>query len=116
MLNPPAVNNSGGEAHFGIHHTVVGEVLGTFSRHPANRVLGLHDRQGVLERLQIPDQGSAVGGIDEPLTQLLGVGGGQSVVTAGSGEVDDGLRSQAAVEVVVQQDLGQCADLVEVHT
>ena len=63
----------------------------------------------VLERLQIPDQGSAVGGIDEPLAQLLGVGGGQSVVTAGGGQVDDGLRSQATVEVVVQQNLGQCA-------
>ncbi len=68
-------------------------------------------RDGVVEGLQVALERPAVGGLGEPPAQRLGVVGGQ-VVPAVVGELEDGLRPQTAVEVVVQQGLRCLADLV----
>ena len=44
--------------------------------------------------------------------QRLGIGGGQLVVADRRGELDDGGRTQAAVEVVVEENLRGSADVL----
>ena len=101
----------GGVADLGVHDAVGGQVLDALAGHPGDPRGGLHDRDGVVEGLQVAHQRAAVGRLAEPPAQGVGVRGGQ-VVPALAGQLDDGLRPQSAVEVVVQQDLGGQADLV----
>ena len=102
----------GGEADLGVDDAVVRQVLGALGRHPHERVLGLHDPDRVLERLEVEVEVVAVGALREPLGQLVDVGGGEGVAGV-SCELDDRRRAEAAVEVVVQQHLGSPPDLVE---
>ena len=44
---------SGAKRHLGVDDAVGGEVLGALGGHPDEGVLGLHDTDGVLERLQV---------------------------------------------------------------
>ena len=95
----------GCEAHLGVHDAVGGEVERALPRHPVDGVGGLHDADGVRERLQVAHQRAGVGGLPEPGAELGGVGGGQVAVAVRVGQLDHRLRPQPAVEVVVQQDL-----------
>ena len=56
---------------------------------PRERVAGLHDGDGVGERLEVALQRAGVGGVDEPARQRLGVGRRQPVVADLAGELDD---------------------------
>ena len=101
----------GREPHLGVHHAVGGQVLGAFGGHPPQRVGGLHDRDRVPERVQVDLEVTAVRALGQPPGQLFCVVTGQVVVARLAGQLEDGLRAQAAVQVIVQQDLGDRPDL-----
>ena len=67
---------------------------------------------GVVEALEVEDEVAPGGAGGEPGGQLVGVGGGEAVVADVGGELDDGGGPEAAVEVVVEQDLRCPAHLV----
>ncbi len=92
----------GREAHLGVHHAISGEVLGAFPRHSLERVGVLHDTDGVREGLEVEDEVVALGAPVEPTSQLANIGGRQRRVTELRGELDDGGRSETAVEVIVE--------------
>ena len=101
----------GREPHLGVHDPVGGQVLGAFGGDPAQRVRGLHHPDRVPEGVQVDLQVTAVRTLGEPLGQLFFVVGGQAVVARLAGQLEDGPRPQAAVQVVVQQDLRDGPDL-----
>ena len=98
-------------ADLGVHDAVRRQVLDTLARHPRQRGGGLHDRDRVVEGLEVLHQRAGVGHRREPLTQRLGVGSGQRVPDLG-GQLDDRGRPQPPVEVVVQQHLRRPPDLL----
>ena len=95
----------GGVADLGVDHAVLGQVEHALAGHPAQLRLGLHHRDGVVEGLQVALERPAVGRLLEPAPQRLRVLRRQRVPGLGR-ELEDRLRPQPAVEVVVQQDLG----------
>ena len=101
----------GGVADLGVDDAVRGEVLHALAGDPGEGSAGLHHRDGVVERLQVAHQRAGVRGVGEPLAQRGRVARGQLVADL-RGEVQDGLRAQPTVEVVVQQDLRCPEDLV----
>jgi hypothetical protein len=44
--------------HLAVHHAVVSEVLNELLGHAEQALVGLHDSYGVVEGLQVPDQGT----------------------------------------------------------
>ena len=105
----------GGVAALGVDDAVGGEVLRALAGDAEEALAGLHDGQGVVERLEVARQGAGVGALAEPGAERSGLGRGQGVVADVRGQLDDGLRAQPAVEVVVQQDLGRAAQVVDAH-
>ncbi len=101
----------GGVAHLGVDDAVRGEVLDALAGDPGDRRTVLHDGDGVVEGLEVADERPGVGRLGEPAPQRRRVGGRELVADLG-GQLDDRLRSQAAVEVVVQQHLRGAVDLV----
>jgi hypothetical protein len=95
----------------GVHDTVGGQVEHGLRGDPLQRLLPLQHRDGVRERLEVAHQGTRRGRGDEPGRQLRGVGAGQLVAHL-VGQLDERAGAQAAVEVVVQQDLG-CGEQVD---
>ena len=85
-----------------VHHRLGGDA--------AKVRLCLHHGRGVSESLEIAHEVSGVGVLREDALELVGVGGRQLVPNLGS-EFDDGRGAQAAVEVIVQQHLGQGENL-----
>ena len=94
-------------ADLGVDDAVGGEVLGALGGDPDDRVALLEDADGVGERLEVELERLAVGAAAEPRGELVDVGRRQAVVAVLAGEVDDGRRPQAAVEMVVEQRLGR---------
>ena len=110
----PAVDvQLGCEPDLGVHDVVVGQVLDALEGHPVQRLGGLHDADGVRERLQVAHQRSAVRGGAEERRQLVDVGGGQLVVAVLVGQLEHRRGPQPAVEVVVQQRLGRVPDALQ---
>ena len=60
----------GGEPDLGVDHAVGGQVLGALGGHPDQRLAGLHDPDGVLERLQVQLQRAASADLAHPRGQL----------------------------------------------
>ena len=96
----------GSPADLGVDHAVLHQVLHELAGHTAQALGGLHDRDGVLEGLQVALEGAGVGGLGEPGGQVIGVVRGQLVADL-LGQLQHGGRAQSAVQVVVQADLGQ---------
>src|SRR5580700_3321544 len=101
------------EPDLGVDHAVGGQVRGALGRDPPQRVRGLHDRDRVPERVQVDLEVAAVRAFGQPAGQLLDVVAGQVAVTDLVGQLEDGLRAQAAVQVIVQQDLRDSPDLIK---
>ncbi len=98
------------EAHLRVDDAVVGEIEDAFPGDAFEPLGGLHDRDGVLERLEVALERSAVRRLPEPAGQA-GLGVLREGVTALVGEVEDRRRTQATVEVVVEQNLRRGAYL-----
>ena len=104
-----------------VHDPVGRHVLHELARDPAQVRRGLHERDGALEGREVLGQRAGVRGVVEPVGDLL-LGdllrGGLLRVRARRidpqlpAQVDHGRGAQPAVEVVVQDDLGQGADEV----
>ena len=60
-VSPPLDVQLGREPDLGVDDAVGGEVLGALARDPVQRVGGLHDADGVRERLQVALQRAGVG-------------------------------------------------------
>ena len=103
----------GREANLGVDHAVVCEVLGALGGDACERIRGLHDADGVGERLEVEREVVTVRATLEPFAERGLVGGGQRVVVLCRCELDHGAGTQATVEVVVQQRLGGPADLLD---
>ena len=98
------------ETRLDVHHAVVVHVLDHLVGDALERLGGLHHAAGVREAFEVERQAAALRAAVKPLGQLAGVGGRQRGVALVPGQLDDRLRPQAAVEMVVQEDLGQRAD------
>ena len=103
----------GGEADLGVDDAIGGQVLGALLGDPPQRVRSLHDADRVPERVQVQVQVAAVRAGGQHRRQLVRIVGRQAVVAGLPGELDDGFRAQAAVQVIVQQHLRHGADLVK---
>ena len=101
------------EPDLGVDHPVGGQVRGALGRDSPQRVRGLHDRDRVPERIQVDLEVAAVRAFGQPAGQLLDVVAGQVAVPDLLGQFQDGLRAQAAVQVIVQQDLRDSLDLIK---
>ena len=100
-----------GVTRFGIHHPVCGEVEGALLGHPVQTSGRLHDRDGVLESLQIAHERARIRALPEPLVQRGRVRARQVGVADLIADLDDRLRPHATVEVVVQEGLGCRGDI-----
>jgi hypothetical protein len=76
-------------AHFGIDHTVRGEILGTFRCHPDKGLSGLHHGNRVHEGLQIALERTGVGRFLDPRSQLVGIFRGEVMANIRC-QLDDG--------------------------
>ena len=110
---PTAGRQLGRIADLGVDHPVGRQVLGALGRDPRDRRRRLHDPDGVGERLEVELERLAVGAAPDPGGQLVRVGRRQPGVAGLGGELDDRPGTEAAVEVVVEQDLGCSPDRLE---
>ena len=94
-----------GVPDLGVHDPVGGKVGGAFGGDPVAGIGLLHDAHRVGEGLEVEAEVAPVGTTHEPGSQLVDIGGGKAVVAVEVGQLDDGGRTEAAVEVVVQDDL-----------
>ena len=101
----------GREPHLGVDDAVGGQVLRAFGGHPDQRIRRLHDGDGVPEGVQVQLELAVMGRTGQPGGQPAGVGGREAGVAVLGRELDDRLRSQAAVEVIMQQHLRRAADV-----
>ena len=110
---PRSVCSSGAKRDLGVHHAVGRQILGALACHPHDRVRGLHHPDGVGERLEVQRQVLAVGAALHPCCESFGVGRGKVAVAGLVGQLDDRGRSQAPVEVVVEDDFGGATDALD---
>ena len=103
----------GCEPHLGVDDAVGREVFGTFAGDPFDGGRRLHHADGVGEGLQVEGEILAVGSPQHPRRELVGVGGGETLISGLVGQFDDRGGAEAAVEMVVEQDLGGSADALE---
>ncbi len=110
---PTLLMQLGREPHFCVHDAVCGEVDRGLVGDPMQRGLGLHHRERVLERREVLENVARVGSTPEPRRELVNVRRRQLPVADRIGQLDDRLRPQPAVEVVVQQHLRRRAHRLE---
>ena len=103
----------GGETDLRVHDPVLRKVFHAFACHPLESFCCLHDRNRMCEALEVADEVPARRLGDEPSSERRRVVRRQVLVPAGGGELYDSSGTQAAVEVVVEKDLGGAADLLE---
>ncbi len=68
----------GGVAALGVDDAVAGEVLRALAGDAEEALPGLHDGQGVVERLEVARQGAGVGALPEPGAERSGLGSRQA--------------------------------------
>ena len=97
------------KADLGVDHAIAGEMRKEIVHHEAQRLLALHQRDVMRRRAQIIGQAPALGRRDEVAGKRLG----RDV----RGEAPHDLVAQAAVEVQVELDFGQCkqVDVTGLH-
>jgi hypothetical protein len=98
---------NGREASLEVNHAVAAEVLGLLIGNALQRAFGLHHGDRVGEALQVLGKVSLVCAPVEPGGQLVGIYRGKRRVSRLACQFDDGLRTEHAVEVLVQEHLGK---------
>src|SRR2546426_6446085 len=88
-----------------VHDPVAREIIAALVRDALERFLSLHDRDRVVEATQIERERPGRSARMEPTTELVRVRGRKARVADIPGELDDRRGTQAAIEMVVQQDL-----------
>ncbi len=68
--SPPSMCSSGAKRDLGVDDPVGGQVERALPGHPGQLLGGLHDRDGVRERLEVALERARVGGVAEPGAQL----------------------------------------------
>ena len=101
------------EPDLGIDNPVGGQVFGALGGDPDQRIPGLHHGHCVLECLQVQLELAARRGTRYPLGQASRTAGWQPPVPLLAGQLDDGLRAEPAIKVIVQQHLRSAADLLD---
>ncbi|MNW55969.1 hypothetical protein D3C74_336640 [compost metagenome] len=99
----------GGPALLGVDDAVRGQVEDGLAGDAREGLGRLHDGDGVVEGLEVAHERARVGRLDEPGAQRVRLGRGQVVPDRG-GQLDDRRGAQPAVEVVVEDDLGERGD------
>src|SRR5450631_2509507 len=92
-----------GIANLGIDHPVGGEVPHALAGNPMQPVNCLHHDQSPLESGEVALERARVGTVAEPGPQCARLASRKPLVTNGVSQLDDRLRSQSTVEVVVQE-------------
>jgi hypothetical protein len=96
-----------GKPCFDIHDSVLVHVLHHFVSDALEAFVGLHHATGVREAFEIERQTAPLGAAVKPRGQVARIGRRQRVVTLILRQLDDRLRPQPAIEMVVQQNLWQ---------
>jgi hypothetical protein len=106
-----------GETSLEIDNAVASQVFRLFVSDTLEGFFGLHYGDGVGKAFQIFWEASLVGTLVEPVGELFGIFGGKSVIASGIGQVDDGFGTEDAVEVFVEQHLGEAFQqfVINVH-
>ena len=102
----------GRETYFGVHDTIGSEILRSLCGSAGEAVSGLGNAHRVCERLEVELQVAAVRAACEPLSQFIGISGREFGVALLGSQLDNGLGSHTAVQVVMKQHLGSGKDLV----
>ena len=105
-VNPFAGVKDRREASFKIDHAILAQIFGLLVRDPLQRLFGLHHRDGVGKAFQVLGETSLVRALMKPLRQRRRIAGGKFGVLRFFCQVNDGLRPQYAVEVLVQKHFG----------
>ena len=90
-----------------INDTVSTEIFGLFVRHALQRLFRLHDRNRMREPFQIFCETSLIRAAEEPLGKSIGIVCRKAFVPGISRQINDGLRSQHAIQMLVQEDFGK---------
>ena len=96
-----------------VNDPVAREILAALVRDALERLFGLHHRDGVREAAQIEGERSGGRTTVEPAAKLGGVRRRKARVADVARELDDRCRTQATVEMVVQQDLRRRAQRLQ---
>ena len=95
------------KASFKINDPVAAQIFGLFVSDALQRILGLHYRDGMCESLQIFRQASLIGSADKTIRRAPEGHRWKVCVFRISGQFDDCLRPQHAIQVLVQKDFGK---------
>ena len=90
----------------GVDDPVSRQILHALTGYPTEAPGRLHHGKGVVEGLEIERQRARVRTLPEPRATRLGVLGRKPSVAHFLSELDDRVRTQAAIEVVMEEDLG----------
>ena len=99
-----------GDPQLGVDHAVPGEILHGLAGDAGQRRRGLRDGRGVGERLEVRGQAARVSGLHEPAGDLLGITGGQGIVTRPIGELDESGGTHPAGQMIVEDHLRQISN------
>lgn len=75
----------------------------------------MHDGTGVGEAFEVFGEISAIGPAMKPDSEFAGIGGGELIVSVFLGQFDDRGRAEAAVEVFMEKNLGDAAEIEGFH-
>ena len=96
-----------GEASLKIDDAVAAQIFRLFVGDAFERFFGLHYGDGVDKAFEIFWEAPLVRSLVEPVRELFRVFGGKLSVSFASGQLDDRFRAEDAVEVLVEQNLGE---------
>src|SRR5579863_8401784 len=105
------------EPRLEVNDTVVAEIFRLLVSYALKGFLGLHHRDRVLETLKIFGETALICALMKPLRELFRITRRQVGIPDCDREIDDSLRPQNAVEVLMKQHLRQFLQqaFVELH-
>ncbi len=94
------------EARFKINHAILAQIFGLLVRNPLQRLFGLHHCDGVGKAFEVLGETPFVRALMKPLGQRHRIAGRKLGVFRFFCEINDGLRPQYSVEVLMQKHFG----------